>query len=174
MNRIAIVGSGGSGKSVLAIQLGSLLDIPVIHLDAVHWRPDWVAPPREEWHETVCQLVQGESWIIDGNYGGTMEIRLQAADTIVFLDMPRTLCIWRVIKRRFQYLGRTRPDMAPGCPEKLDWQFLKWIWTYPSSRRPGILQLLDEYSHNRPIYRLRSSKEVQEFLQSVKAQAESR
>ena len=167
MKRIVIVGSGGSGKSVLALRLGSLLDIPVVHLDAVHWKPGWVAPPRAEWQETVQQLVQADSWIMDGNYGGTFELRFQPADTIVFLDLPRTLCAWRANKRRLLYFGRHRPDMAPGCPEKLDWQFLRWIWTYPRLHRPRLLELLDEFSHNRHVHRLCSPKEVRELIKSV-------
>jgi adenylate kinase family enzyme len=167
MRRIAIVGSGGSGKSVMASQLGSLLGIPVVHLDAVFWRPGWVETPRAEWRETVQQLVQGDSWIMDGNYSGTFDLRFQSADTIIFLDMPRTLCEWRVIKRYFQYRGRSRPDIAPGCPEKVDWQFLKWIWTYPRRHQAQVLNLLTQFAPNRRIYRLRSSKEVREFLTAV-------
>ena len=167
MTKIAIIGSGGSGKSVLARQLGGLLNIEVVHLDAVHWKPGWVEPPDDEWRETVESLVTGESWIIDGNYGGTMEIRLSAADTVIFLDFPRWLCVLRVIKRRFQYRGRDRPDMAPGCPEKIDWAFLKWVWGYRTRSRPRVLQRLEQYRADKRVIILRGAAGVRSFLREL-------
>ncbi|MBI4312103.1 MAG: DNA topology modulation protein [Chloroflexi bacterium] len=164
MQRVAVVGSAGAGKSTLARQLGDVLGLPVIHLDTVHWQPGWVEPSREEWRATVERIVQGERWVIDGNYGGTMGLRFAAADAIVFLDLPRRLCLWRVVKRRLQFRGKQRPDMAPGCPEKLDLGFLRWIWAYPTASRPEVLRLMEEASHGRRIYRLRSRKEVARFL----------
>ena len=123
--KVAIIGSGGSGKSALAREFGQALDLPVYHLYALFWRPGWVETPRDEWRATIEKLVEQDAWILDGNYGGTIEIRLAAADTIVFLDLPKTLCLWRVLKRTVLGFGRIRPDMAPGCPEKFSWEFLK-------------------------------------------------
>jgi adenylate kinase family enzyme len=170
VRRIAIIGSGGSGKSTLARQIGERLGIGVIHLDALFWRPGWVETPREEWRRLQAELVRRESWVMDGNYGGTLDIRLAAADTIVFLDLPRLVCLSRVVLRALRYAGRSRPDMAPGCEERLTWQFLRWIWEYPSSRRPGILQQLDEYARGRCIVRLRSARQVRSFLASLGAE----
>jgi adenylate kinase family enzyme len=171
MRRIAIVGCGGSGKSTLARQLGAILGIEVLHLDAFHWQPGWIEPPKDEWRRVVEDLVRRESWILDGNYGGTLDIRLGAADTIIYLDLPRTVCLWRAIRRRFQYHGKPRPDMAPGCPDKLDWAFLKWIWTYPASRRAAMLQRLERYADGRVIIILRNSTEVRRFLDELWSEA---
>ena len=142
MQRVAIIGCGGAGKSTLARKLGEATDLPVIHLDREHWKPGWVEPPRDEWSARVAELVAGDRWIIDGNYGGTMEARIARADTVVFLDLSRWRCLYRVLKRRVVYRGRPRPDMTPGCDEKLDPKFLKWIWDYRATRRPGIMEML--------------------------------
>src|SRR5262245_48020640 len=84
LQRIAIVGPAGSGKSTLARQLGEALDLPVIHLDALFWQPGWHKPSREAWHEQVRHLVRGERWILDGIYSDTLDLRLAAADAVVF------------------------------------------------------------------------------------------
>ena len=164
MKRIAIIGSGGSGKSTLARQLGAILGLEVIHLDSIFWRPGWVETPDEEWITIQQELVKKETWIIDGNYGGTQGIRLEAADTVIFLDLPRHICLWRVIKRWHRYAGRSRPDLAPGCPEKLDLSFLAWLWNYPNRSRPSILERLKRYSEGRRIVVLRHPHDVRKFL----------
>ena len=169
MDRIMVIGSGGSGKSTLARQIGDALGIEVIHLDALFWRPGWVETPRDEWIAIQQSLVSRDRWVIDGNYGGTLDVRLRAADTIVFLDLPRTLCIRRIITRRVRYAGRSRPDMAPGCEERLTWEFIRWVWTYPSRRRPAILRTLREYTAGRRIVRLRSTGDVDGFVRSLGA-----
>jgi adenylate kinase family enzyme len=139
----------------------------VVHLDREHWRPGWIEPPRDEWERRVAELAAAEQWIIDGNYGGTMEMRLERADTIVFLDFGRVRCLRGVITRRIRYRNRARPDMTEGCRERLTWQFLKWIWGYPRTKRPGILEMLAEaQAVGKRVVVLRSYGEVTEFLRS--------
>lgn len=164
MNRIAIIGSGGSGKSTLARQIGDRLGIEVIHLDALFWRPGWVETPREEWRQIQSSLVKRRRWVMDGNYGGTIDLRLAAADAIVFLDLPRTLCLWRVLTRRVRFAGRSRPDMGPGCEERLTWEFVRWVWTYPATRRPEMLARIARHGEGKQVLRLRSRGEVSRFL----------
>ncbi|MEH2308218.1 DNA topology modulation protein [Nostoc sp.] len=166
MKKILIIGSGGAGKSTLAHELGTILGLQVIHLDAWYWNPGWVETPKAKWQSIIQDLTLRESWIMDGNYGGTLDIRLSVADTVIFLDFSRILCLSRVIKRRFMYAGQSRPDMASDCPERLNWEFLKYIWSYPITRRPIILEKLNQLTPNQQVIILHKPKEVREFLQN--------
>lgn len=150
-------------------RLGEILGLPVIHLDRHFWRPGWVEPAREVWRDQVEQLLKSDRWIIDGNYSGTMELRLGSCDTVIFLDFPRHICSWRIIKRSIQYRGRSRPDIADGCPERIDLSFFKWTWNYPVRSRPGVLERLSRVSDRTNIITLRNNREVTGFLASLAA-----
>jgi len=168
LKRIAIVGNGGSGKSVLARELGRRLGLPVLHLDARFWKPGWVETPDGEWEALQAGLVAGDEWIADGNYLKTLPLRTARADTIVFLDMPRLLCLRSVLSRWLRSRGTTRGDMAPGCPERVDLDFVKWIWNYRRRSRPGILARLREFeAAGGRVLVLRTRREVAEFLAGI-------
>lgn len=169
MQRIAIIGSGGSGKSTVARQLGDILTLPVIHLDAFFWQPDWVETPQEEWRAVQQRFVQQERWIIDGNYSSTFDIRFARADTLIFLDFPRLLCMYRVLKRSLMYRGKTRPDMNEGCPERIDWNFLVWVWNYPSNGRVRAMKKIEQYKEGKQVVILHHPTEVKRFLEEMKA-----
>lgn len=164
MRKVLIIGSGGAGKSTLANQLGKLLDIEVLHLDKIYWQPGWVEMPKAEWRKTVEELSRREAWIMDGNYSGTLDLRFAACDTVVFLDMARPLCLWRVLKRAVMYRNRSRPDMAEGCPEQLTWEFILWIWNYPRRSRPKIVRALESALEGKKVVWLRSQSDVRRFL----------
>lgn len=166
-SKIAIIGSAGAGKSTFSRQLGKHTGLPVYHLDALHWKPGWVPTPREEWDAFQRQLVQGGQWIIDGNYARTLDIRLQAADTIIWLDMPTHLCLYRAVKRTLMYRGKTRPDLTAGCPERFELQFLKWIWNFRKKQRPALLNRLTALSGQKTVIILRSPKEAEHFLKQI-------
>jgi adenylate kinase family enzyme len=167
MRRVLVIGAGGAGKSTFARRLAERAGLPLIHLDRHFWRPGWVETPKDEWRRKVEELCAGESWVIDGNYSGTLEVRLAACDTIIFLDLPRAVCVWRVLKRVLSYREGSRPDMAEGCHERLDLQFLVWVWTYPKRRRARILARLDDVAGEKQVIRLRSNDEVERFLAGV-------
>ncbi|KNH35780.1 DNA topology modulation protein [Exiguobacterium acetylicum] len=166
MRKIILIGSGGSGKSMLAREMGKKLGYPVDHLDTLLWRPNWEAVSREEQRQIQHMLTSRDTWIIDGNYGGTLDLRIKAADTIIFLDLPRTLCLYRALKRTWRYRKTGRPDMAADCPEKLSFDFLKWIWRFPIDKRPSILSTLKATS-DKQIIHLTSRRAVKQFLQSL-------
>jgi len=167
MKRVLVIGSGGSGKSTFARRLGERLKLEVIHLDQLYWHPGWVETPKDEWRRQVEELCGREAWVMDGNYSGTLDVRLAACDTVVFLDQPRAVCMWRVLKRALMYRNSPRPDMAAGCREKIDLKFLQWVWTYPSRRRPKLLARLDEIAGDKRVIHLRSDAEVERFLAEV-------
>jgi len=164
LKRVLIIGTGGSGKTTAARRLAERTGLPLIHLDQLYWRAGWQPTPAEEWQAKVEHALRGDQWIIDGNYGGTLDLRLQACDTVVFLDLPRIVCLWRVFKRWLRYNGRQRPDVSPGCTERLSWEFLTWIWTYRKRRRGHILERLATLETRKRVIVLRSPGAVNDFL----------
>ena len=164
MQRVVVIGPGGAGKSTFSRRLAQATGLPLVHLDVEHWRPGWVEPSKDVWNARMRQLVAGERWILDGNFGGTMEMRLAACDTAVFLDVSAWRCLWRVLKRRIANHGRARDGMASGCIEKLDASFLWWIATYARRRRPAILARLAALRPGQRAVVLRRAKDVEAFL----------
>jgi len=167
MKRVLIIGSGGAGKSTLAARLGEATGIEVIHLDKLHWKPNWTSPPKDEWRKTVSKALKKDEWIMDGNFGGTMELRLTACDTVIYLDFPRIICLYRAIKRALKYYNKTRPDMSEGCNEKIDFEFLSWVWNFPKTTKPVIEERLKRFGAGKTIIRLRSPREVEEFFRNL-------
>lgn len=170
MNRIMIIGFSGCGKSTLARRLGEMLDIEPTHMDALHWLPGWVESTDEYKTERLLPVLQRERWIIEGSYRRILwRERADGADTVIFLDFNRFLCLWRVIKRRIMYSGKTRPDMGKDCPEKLDFEFLKWVvWDGRKKRKKNyeFLEFLKNEKH-KDVYIFRRPKDLERFLQEI-------
>lgn len=165
MKRVLVIGSSGAGKSTFARRLGERTGLKVIHLDRLFWKPNWVeTADKDEWKAVLEKALAGEAWIADGNYSGTMEMRLEKCDTVIFLDLPPALCVYRILKRLALYRKGSRPDMADGCDEKFDWEFIKWTWNYPSRSKPKVEALLKRFENEKRIIRLKSGREVENFL----------
>lgn len=168
MRRVLILGPSGSGKSIMAERLGRILGIPVVHLDRHYWRPNWVYTPEDEWQIKVKDLISADSWVMDGNYTSTLKLRASRADTIIFIDIPRRLSYLRILTRFLRFRGRTRPDLSEDCPEKIDLDFIRWVWDYPRTRRPVILRFLEELKLTKNVFVLQGPQGVEAFLRSLR------
>jgi adenylate kinase family enzyme len=164
MKRIIVIGCSGSGKSTFSRQLGEKIGSNVYHLDAYYWNPDWKATDPETFDSIVTGLTAEDEWIIDGNYSRTLDLRLKRSDTVILFDFPRSICLYRALKRRFQYHGRTRPDMGEGCPEKIDFAFLRWIWQFRKRNRPKLLAKLEQVRLSQDVIVFRSPRDAQLFV----------
>ncbi len=163
-----IIGCCGAGKSTLARKLVPITNLPLFHLDQYYWKENWTETPKEEWTPIVENLASKESWIIDGNYGGTFKPRMDRADTIIYLKYNTLQCLYRVMKRIIKYHGNVRPDMPAGCRERFSFEFLHYVATYNLIRGKSILRKLNGLSEEKRIIILESDKEVDQFLQSLK------
>lgn len=168
MKKILVIGSSGSGKTTFARRLGELLNLQVIHLDNLFWSPGWVETPKDEWRIKVAKAAQGDSWILDGNYSATLDLRLPVCDTVIFLDIPRITCVYRILKRVAVYKKGSRSDIPDGCDEKFDWDFVKVVWSYPTRSKPKVEGLLKTLASDKTVIRLRSKKEIENFLSNTK------
>jgi adenylate kinase family enzyme len=168
VQRVAILGSGGAGKSALAARIAAHTGLPVVHLDVLYWQPGWKPPPQDEFDAKLDAAVAEERWILDGNFlrHDSPDPRFARADAVVFLDLPRTTCLWRVLKRRLQEARASRRDLPDGCRESIDLEFLRWVWRYPRRNRPRVLTLLDGLD-GVTVHRLRSNVDVERFVASL-------
>jgi hypothetical protein len=151
VERVAVIGSGGAGKSWLARRLAAQTGLPLIPLDAEYWRGPLRTPRvAEEWAARHAELVAKPRWILDGNYSGTMVDRLARADTVVFIDVPTVVCLWGVLRRPDQGFPRLNPG------------FLRWILGYRRKRRPTVVAKLERFGGEAVI--LRSRREANRWL----------
>ncbi|WP_042463352.1 P-loop NTPase family protein [Neobacillus dielmonensis] len=171
MKRIMVVGvSSGVGKSTFAKSLGKALNIHVYHLDALYWKPGWVESSLEDFSKAQREMVMQPQWIIEGNYTNTFDIRADHADTIIYLELPLYVCLYRVVKRWFMHMGRTRPDMGEGCKEKIDWKFIQFIFTtyYPRKRKMNErFHSFQSAGSTKEIIVLPSKRQIQFFLENL-------
>jgi adenylate kinase family enzyme len=165
VNRVAVVGSGGAGKTTFARELSRLTGLPVVHLDHLYWSPGWVETPRDEWRVVLRERLSADKWIADGNYAGTFDVRFPRADTIIVLAPSRWACVSRVLRRTLANRGRS--VQAEGCPERIDVKFLKWVWRYQSNSRPLLDVAIREHGGNATVIELNTLREVKQFFQSL-------
>lgn len=163
--RILVLGSSGSGKSTFSISLGWILNRNVIHLDAEFWKPGWTPTPQSPWRDSVASLVQRESWIMDGTYESSLDLRIPAADCIILIESSRWTCLWHAFKRKATIDDQHRPDAPSG--QKLDLPFLRYIWQYPSVTRPIVIERIEQFGPDKPVISLKGISETSDFLRQV-------
>ena len=158
MKRIMIIGCPGSGKSTFARALAKKTGLPLHYLDMMYWNPDRTTKPKEEFRTALRETVRLPEWIIDGNYGSTLELRMEACDTVIFLDYPVEVCIAGVEERR----GKPRADM-PWVETEPDLEFIEFIKKYNEESRPKVIALLEKYC-DKEIIVFKSRAEADGFL----------
>jgi len=163
-----VIGCSGSGKSTFSRKLHQLTQIPIVHLDQKYWKPNWVESTEEEWRATISEIVKDDQWIMDGNYSGTWDLRIPRADTIIFIDQPTYVCLYRVIKRIISYHGKTRPDMTEDCPERFDLQFFHYVLTYNLRRRKSNLKKMETWKKEKQVFVLRKEEDISAFFKNIK------
>ncbi|KPB05847.1 topology modulation protein [Bacillus sp. CHD6a] len=175
MQRIMVIGvSAGAGKSTFASRLGKALNKNVFNLDAFFWKPGWVQASMEEFTQLQQEMIKNNStWIVEGNYTATFDLRAEKADTIIYLELPLRVCLYRVIKRWLTNLGKRRPDLGGGCTERMEWGFLKFIITTYRERKKTMKSRLDYYQEDKLVVRLRGKRAIEYFLQGVERQKSS-
>jgi len=170
VKRIAILGNCGSGKTTLGVNLSKILNIPLYHLDQYYYKPNWEKAPFEEYLEIHNTLCKQDKWIIDGTGTRTLAHRLQRADCIIFLDIPRSICLWRVFKRLLINWGKVRFSSASGCKERFNFGFFKWVWNF--DKRKFVFFDMFEKLEDKKIYVVKSSCDLKRILDQFKAMAQ--
>jgi adenylate kinase family enzyme len=162
--RVVVVGNSGAGKSRLSTALADRFGLPLVHLDPHYWRPGWVKPSTGEWRQQVAELVARDEWVIDGNYGGTFDLRLPRADLVVWVDPHRLVCGYQALRRWWTGRNKQRVDLAEGCEEAIDWEFLVYIWNYRRGPAARLEQALAEHAPDTPVVRLTSRRATRSWL----------
>jgi adenylate kinase family enzyme len=169
--RVVVTGLAGAGKSTFSRALSTKTGLPVIHLDVSFWKPGWVAPSEGEWRDTQRHLLACDEWIADGNYHATLDLRLQRADTVVFLDTPWWVCARRAFVRGI----RKRPagfQLPAGCDESAwrrlrdEWSLVWRIWRVRRSEREVEFRTLSQHGNHVALHVLRSKRAVRDFLRA--------
>ncbi len=171
-DRILVIGCSGGGKSTLSQKIARRFGLAYISIDRdVLWLPGWVQRERPEQHSMIAELSAGERWIMDGTNTSTFDIRVPRGDLVIWVRMPRWLCVWGILSRWITNRGRTRPEMAPGCPEKMEWQFFRFVWTWEKVYGPRVLAGLSAHAAGKPVLMLKSRSEMRELLDLIGADA---
>lgn len=161
MKRIIVIGCPGSGKSTFSRALHKITGISLFHLDLLKWNADRTTVEKAVFLKRLAEVMEKEEWIIDGNYGSTMEARLQVCDTVIFLDYPLEVCLSGIEERK----GKPRPDM-PWVETEEDAEFMEFIKNYNTQSRPKVMELLDKYC-DKNIVIFKSRNEADDFLRQM-------
>ena len=161
MKKVIVIGCPGSGKSTFSKALHKITNIPLFHLDMIYWNEDKTTVDKAFFLEQLTEILKQKQWIIDGNYGSTMELRLQSCDTVFFLDYPLEVCLQGIKERR----GKPRSDI-PWIETEEDTEFTQFIKDFQMQSRPQIVELLNKYS-DKNIHIFTERKQADTFLNQL-------
>jgi len=169
MQRILVMGSSGSGKSTFAQRLSAITGIPMVSLDALCWKPGWIESDAAEFRTRVTEATRQPRWIMDGDYisHDAGHVRRGAADTVFWFDLPTRTCMTGILTRIATSHGRVRPEMAAGCPEKIDFAFWRYVWTYRRLRRPRMLEYLERLRPDQSLICFTNRTQADQYLAEV-------
>lgn len=169
--KIAIIGHSGSGKSTLAASLGERFSVPVLHIDTIHFLPNWVERELEDELSLMRDFLERNAengWVIDGNYRKLEHgRRMEEADLIIYLNFNKYVCFCRAWRRSRVYRDKVRPSIAPGCNEKFDKEFRRWILKNGRTKQKlknyrAILEAYPEKS-----VEIKNSRSLKRFLKEL-------
>lgn len=163
--RIIIIGCPGGGKSRLAKILANKLNLPLVHLDQLFWKPNWTETPRDEFDRLLLEELKKDKWILDGNFARTLPLRLEYCDHVILLNYPTLTCIFRVIKRVITNYGKTRPDMTEGCEERFDLSFLKFIKKFKKIRLKKMREQIA--TSKKPLIEITNDRQLKALLKRL-------
>lgn len=170
LKRVVVVGCSGAGKSTFARRLAERTGLPLIHLDQEYWSPGWVERySHADWLARVGELCAGERWIIDGNYSASFPMRLPRATAILWLDLTRAQCLLSITRRLITSYGKVRPSSAPGCPERWDPEFYRFVWNWHATSGPKLREILARPGYAPLVRRFTSQRAAAQWLNDCKA-----
>ncbi len=167
--RVIVTGLAGSGKSTLSKALAAKTGLPLIHLDLEFWQPGWVEPSLDEWEDAQRVALAGDAWIADGNYHETLALRLERADTVLFLDLPWWRCSARALRRGFEMWG----ELPPGCEYtrwrrlRDEWKLAVRIWRENRAQPEIERQIISQHGQHVALHVFSTTREVNHFLDAV-------
>jgi len=171
-NRVMVIGCSGGGKSTLSLRLAARFNLTYLSIDRdILWLPGWVERDKAIQRALIVEKIAGGRWVLDGTNPSTFDVRLPRTDIVIWVRMPRLVCLWGVTTRWLKWIGRTRPDMAPGCPEKLDWEFLNYIWMFEKLFSPRVVAALEQHGPDIPVFQLKSRRQMRALLDLLGAPA---
>jgi adenylate kinase family enzyme len=165
--RVLVLGPSGAGKTHFTVRLSALLGLEAVHLDAHFWKPGWISTPQAEWRGKVTALAGRESWIMDGTYESTLDVRIPRADAVILIEDRRWTCLFRALRRRIVADREVRPDAPPG--QKFDGAFLRYIWKYSQATKPIIMQELQRRGPGMLTVALHGQRDIRRLIRGIES-----